>query len=223
MEIEEKNIDIKEMNIFQKMSAITDEITRVAKNLSVGVGQSQYKAVGEADVLSAVKPVEIKYGVYSYPVNRNIVETSILTTKTEYNEKVTEKNQLFMRLETIYRFVNMDKPTEFIDITTYGDGVDSQDKAPGKAMTYSDKYALLKAYKIETGDDPDQNASEPLKKVEPTAPKLATPKQIEILSKQYTGENLEKLLKLNNISKLEEISMQKASELIGKLVKAGNK
>ena len=26
-------------------------------------------------------------------------------------------------------------------------------------MTYSDKYALLKAYKIETGDDPDQNAS----------------------------------------------------------------
>lgn len=223
MEIEEKSPEIKEMNIFQKMSAITDEITRVAKNLSVGVGQSQYKAVGEADVLSAVKPVEIKYGVYSYPVNRNIVETSILTTKTEYNEKVTEKNQLFMRLETIYRFVNMDKPTEYIDITTYGDGVDSQDKAPGKAMTYSDKYALLKAYKIETGDDPDQKASEPLTKVEPTAPKLATPKQIEILSKQYTGENLEKLLKLNNISKLEEISMQKASELIGKLAKAGNK
>lgn len=223
MEIEEKSPEIKEMNIFQKMSAITDEITRVAKNLSVGVGQSQYKAVGEADVLSAVKPVEIKYGVYSYPVNRNIVETSILTTKTEYNEKVTEKNQLFMRLETIYRFVNMDKPTEYIDITTYGDGVDSQDKAPGKAMTYSDKYALLKAYKIETGDDPDQKASEPLTKVEPTAPKLATPKQIEILSKSYTGENLEKLLKLNNISKLEEISMQKASELIGKLAKAGNK
>lgn len=223
MEIEEKNIDIKEMNIFQKMSAITDEITRVAKNLSVGVGKSQYKAVGEADVLSAVKPVEIKYGVYSYPVNRNIVETNILTTKTEYNGEVTEKNQLFMRLETIYRFVNMDKPTEYIDITTYGDGVDSQDKAPGKAMTYSDKYALLKAYKIETGDDPDQKASEPLTKVEPTAPKLATPKQIEILSKSYTGENLEKLLKLNNISKLEEISMQKASELIGKLAKAGNK
>ena len=49
-----------------------------------------------------------------------------------------------------------------MEITTYGDGVDSQDKAPGKAMTYSDKYALLKAYKIQTGDDPDQNASEPM-------------------------------------------------------------
>ena len=29
-------------------------------------------------------------------------------------------------------------------------------------MTYADKYALLKAYKIITGDDPDQNASEDL-------------------------------------------------------------
>ena len=26
-------------------------------------------------------------------------------------------------------------------------------------MTYADKYALMKAYKISTGDDPDQNAS----------------------------------------------------------------
>ena len=60
------------------------------------------------------------------------------------------------------RFVNVDKPEEYIDITTYGDGVDSQDKAPGKAMTYGDKYALLKAYKIITGDDPDQTASAPL-------------------------------------------------------------
>ena len=58
--------------------------------------------------------------------------------------------------------MNIEKPEEYIEITTYGDGVDTQDKAPGKAMTYSDKYALLKAYKIQTGDDPDQNMSEPL-------------------------------------------------------------
>ena len=33
-------------------------------------------------------------------------------------------------------------------------------------MTYADKYALLKAYKIVTGDDPDQNGSEDLKGTE---------------------------------------------------------
>ena len=58
------------MNIYQKMSAITDEINKVAKNLKVGVGQSSYKAVGESDVLEAVKPIEIKHGVYSYQIGR---------------------------------------------------------------------------------------------------------------------------------------------------------
>ena len=44
-------------------------------------------------------------------------------------------------------------------MVSYADGIDSGDKATGKAMTYSDKYSLLKAYKIATGDDPDKDAS----------------------------------------------------------------
>lgn len=152
-------------NIFQRMSAITSEISTVAKNLSVDAGKSSYKAVGEADVLAAVKPIEAKHGVYSYPVKREIVESGEMVSTTKYGER----KQLFMRVATVYRFVNTDKPREYIDITTYGDGVDTQDKAPGKAMTYGDKYALLKAYKIQTGDDPDQNASADLSGVKSTA------------------------------------------------------
>lgn len=150
-----------EKNIFQRMAAITEELTSVAKNLSVGEGRSSYKAVGEADVLKAVKPLEFKHGVYSYPSSRKIVSERILESEKEYKGQVTKSTRFQMRVETIYRFVNTDKPDEFIEITTYGDGVDSQDKAPGKAMTYADKYALLKAYKIITGEDPDQYASQP--------------------------------------------------------------
>lgn len=47
----------------------------------------------------------------------------------------------------------------------------------------------------------------------------ATPKQLEILKKVYTGDNLVGLLKANNISKIEDLSLEKASELIGKLKK----
>ena len=144
------------MNIYQKMLAATAEINTVAKNLQVDTGKGKgYKAVGEADVLAAVKPIEIKHGIYSYPLSRNIVDSGEIVNQTQYGER----KSLFLRVETIYRFVNTDEPTEFIDITAYGDGVDSQDKAPGKAMTYADKYALLKAYKIQTGDDPDADAS----------------------------------------------------------------
>ena len=60
------------LNIFQRMLKATTEIDRVAKNLKVDISSRQsYKAVAEADVLEAVKPIEEKYGIYSYPYARN--------------------------------------------------------------------------------------------------------------------------------------------------------
>ena len=159
MENEGKNIeekDIKQMNIFEKMSNITNEISNVNKNLTVGQGKSSYKAVGEADVLKAVKELEFKYRVYSYPRDREVIESTMYTTTNEYGEK----NNIFSRIKTFYRFVNIDRPEEFIETITFAEGIDTQDKGSGKAMTYSDKYALMKSYKIITGEDPDQHPSE---------------------------------------------------------------
>ena len=143
-------------NIYQKLLAISTEIETVAKNLNVQVTKTaKYKAVGEADVLKAVKPLEAKYGVYSYPIEREIIESG--TLESEYQGVI--KKQLFERIRVVYRFINVDNPAEFVDITSYGDGIDSGDKSVGKAMTYSDKYSLMKGYKIVTGEDPDQEAS----------------------------------------------------------------
>ena len=150
-----------ELNIFQRMSAITAELRTVAKNLNVETSKGNgYKAVGEVDVLNAVKPLEEKYGVYSYPCSREIIESAMLESESTYNGKTTKKTTFFERIKTVYRFVNIDNPKDFIETVTFAEGIDSQDKGSGKAMTYSDKYALLKSYKISTGDDPDQNASE---------------------------------------------------------------
>lgn len=177
-------------NIYKKMSAITAELTAVAKNLNVGIGKAAYKAVGEADVLAAVKPLEEKHGVYSYPYSRKIVEADLVTTTSEYQGKVTEKTNRYLRIETVYRFVNIDNPEEYIDITTYGDGIDPQDKAVGKAMTYSDKYALLKAYKIITGEDPDQFKSE-----EGKTEKKLTFREKVIITAREKGIDLKELAK----------------------------
>lgn len=149
-------MEVKEMNIFEKLSNITNEISNVNKNLTVGQGKSAYKAVGEADVLKVVKELEFKYRVYSYPIDREVLDSTMYTTTNEYGEK----NNIFSRIKTVYRFVNIDKPEEYIETITFAEGIDAQDKGAGKAMTYSDKYALMKSYKIITGEDPDQNPSE---------------------------------------------------------------
>ena len=207
------------MNIYEKLSAITNEISAVAKNLNVGYGKSQYKAVGEADVLAAVKPTETKYKVYSYPVSRRVIESNVLTS---LDKDGNEKRQLFMRLEVVYRFVNMENPEEYIDITTYGDGVDPGDKAPGKAMTYADKYALLKAYKIITGDDPDQKASETLKAVErkeTVSNQLITDVQALALESVLTAGNVNipKLLEMYKVKTLRDLTQRQHAEIIARL------
>ena len=121
------------MNLYEKMLSITDELPTVNKNLIVGEGKSRYKAVGEADVLKAVKVLEKKYGIYSYPSKRNLIESQIINTEKEYKNEVTRSTKQFMRIETIYKFVNIENPEEFIEVTTYGDGIDTQDKAPRKS------------------------------------------------------------------------------------------
>lgn len=153
-------IDIKSMNIFQRVAAITDELGVVAKNLNVSAGKGSYKAVSERDIIDAVKPLETKYRVYSFPSDRAIIDDEILEGEKSYQGNTTKTTTFFTRIKTEYTFLNIDKPEERFTTIVFSEGIDPGDKGSGKAMTYADKYALMKAYKISTGDDPDQNASE---------------------------------------------------------------
>lgn len=148
---------MEKLNLYQKLLKISDEIGVVPKNLTIALGSGKYKAVGEIDVLNAVKPIEVKYGVLSFPIDHTVIESKEL-------EKKDNRVDQFIRVKVTYRFINVDNPSEFIDTTALGDGVDGGDKASGKAQTYADKYALLKAYKIATGEDPDQEASKEYEK-----------------------------------------------------------
>ena len=155
-------MEAKEMNIYQKMAAITAELKAVEKDLTVQTTKSSsYKAVSERGILDAVKPLEDKYGVYSFPVSREVLESHLIQNESVYednkgNKTTTPKTSYMTRIKTVYRFVNIDKPTEYIDTITFAEGIDSQDKGSGKAMTYADKYALMKSYKISTGEDVDE-------------------------------------------------------------------
>ena len=194
------------INLFEKMSAITNELGIVAKKLNVDLGKGKaYKAVQEKDVLDAIKPLEEKYRVYSYPKERRIIDNSILEKETNYGIV----KSLYMRIETTYEFVNVDNPEEKITMISYGDGIDTGDKAPGKAMTYSDKYSLLKAYKVATGDDPDKDAS-PSNGYGTEA--KVTKEQIEKL--KTLVEDIPAMLNYYKIDKIENMSSNLAEQVI---------
>ena len=184
------------MNIYQKIHAITHELNGIAKTMTVKLPNGSYKAVSEGDVLNAVKPLLDKYLVLIVPVKR---ETVYGDPYLKY--KNDEKIVFYSRIKTTYSIINVEKPEETITTECYGDGVDPMDKSIGKAITYCDKYNILKLFMLITGEDADQTGSVSLteepnangtKKYVPTEPETpASDKQLRYI------EGLRKSRKFN--------------------------
>nr|DAF23212.1 MAG TPA: ERF superfamily protein [Caudoviricetes sp.] len=146
----------KKMNIYQKIQAVSNDIKNIEKNMTVGKGAYAYKAVQDIDVTLEAKRAETKYGLVSIPVRQELVRSDIVKTmKDNGSEGVQYVDIVKMTL----RIVNLEDPTEFVEVESFGRGLDPGDKGFGKASTYARKYAILNAYKIATGEDPDADKS----------------------------------------------------------------
>ena len=156
-------------NIFQNIQSVANEIKNIEKKLVVGEGKNAYNAVGDQDVTLAVKEAESKHGIVSVPFKQELVKSEILRVANKGIETI--KYVDIVKMTT--RIYNIDNPSEYIDIETFGRGLDSGDKGFGKASTYARKYALLNAYKIATGEDPDAEKSKEEKSETPLSEKRA--------------------------------------------------
>lgn len=114
------------------------------------------------------------------------------------------------------RFDLFDIETGFFESTIItGEGMDKGDKAGYKAYTGALKYFLADTFMVATGDDPEKDS--PDQQMNQRGVRKASEKQLAILRQHYQGGNLMHLLEVNNIGRLEDIPMAKASELISKL------
>ena len=126
-------------NIYQRILAIMAEVEYVQKeNKKVN---NQYSYVAHDAVACKLHPQLVKHGVVFVP--------DFIETKQDGNRTEVVMNA---------KFINADNPQDFIEFKSFGYGIDTGDKGPGKAMSYAAKYALLKMFLLETGDDPEQDA-----------------------------------------------------------------
>jgi ERF superfamily len=122
-------------NIAQRINAAMADVDYVQKEKKQGMN---YSIVSHDAVTAKVRPILQTHGVVYYPHNMNVTQDG-------------NRTAAFFNV----RFENIDDRADFIDVATFGYGVDPQDKGPGKAISYGVKYALLKVMGMETGDDPD--------------------------------------------------------------------
>lgn len=143
-------------NLYEKIQLVSNEIKNIEKNMTVGKGNYAYKAVQDIDVTLEVKQAEAKYRLVSIPIRQELVKSEIVrVVKDGGGEAIQYMDIVKMTL----RIVNLDNTAEFVDVESFGRGLDPGDKGFGKASTYARKYALLNAYKIATGEDPDDTKS----------------------------------------------------------------
>jgi hypothetical protein len=154
----------KKLNLYQKIQAVSIEINNISKNMQVGNANYGYKAVSELDVVLAVKKAEKKFGLVSIPLKQELVKSEVIKVlKEKGGESINYVDIVKMTL----RIIDLDNTDSFIDIESFGRGLDSGDKGFGKASTYARKYALLNAYKIATGEDPENDKSKAQMSAEP--------------------------------------------------------
>lgn len=130
------------MNIYEKISAIMQDVQYLTKDDQVKFGTTSYKALSEEKVTGIMRAELIKHKLVIYPIQQSASRIGQIT-----------------HVDVMYRLVNVENPEEYIDIASCGDGADSQDKGSGKAMTYAFKYMWLRAFALPTGEDPDKISS----------------------------------------------------------------
>lgn len=139
------------MNIFQKISEVMKAIEYLTKDDKVEFGTTKYKAISEEKVTTAVRKELVKQGIVIIPIMQESTVTELIRTEKSVNQRAD--------VHTRYRIQNIDDVNDFIEVESNGSGVDTQDKAVGKAMTYAYKYMLLRTFAIPTGEDPDKISS----------------------------------------------------------------
>lgn len=161
-----------QVSLYRKIQNVAMDIINLQKDMEVGTGSYAYKAVSDNQVTIAVKRAEKEHGLVSIPLRQELVSSETLT-------KVDSKGkESFLFVDNVKMWVKIaDLETgESIEVESFGKGVDSGDKGFGKASTYARKYALLNAYKIATGEDPDANKSQ-----QEQAPKTVSEKRKAVI------------------------------------------
>lgn len=192
-------------NLWQKLLAVRKRVPYLQKQ-QVG---HQYNFVGSSTVLAALRDELDKQGLLLFPhvLDKELSVVSV-TNKDKYgNDKV--KSTYFTELRMEFEWVDADTG-ESKKVPFYSQGIDYDgEKGVGKALTYAEKYFLLKQFNIPTDQlDPDsfQQMTGDLK------PNYITNEQVTELSKivmeisalrQSTADTVIQTLGVNTLEKIE--------------------
>jgi len=179
------------MNIYQRINEVRKAVAYLRKEKEV-TGAGTYKVITHDQVTAAVREHLIEQGILVVP---RLMKSHVADTGT-----VTKNSVPIIRYEAWYDvdFVNCDEPGDKVTVPIEAHALDQGDKAPGKAISYATKYAMLKLLSIETGEDEEGRPDAKGVKQVASAPPLDKP--ITPTSGAKDGLNADQILKVELVA-----------------------
>jgi hypothetical protein len=138
------------MKVYSAINAVQAELSKIGISKDRKNEQQNYKFRGIDDIYQAIAPLLAKNGLCILPrvLTREVVE--------RVNARGTPLFYVTVAVE--FDFVSAEDGSKHV-VTTYGEAMDSADKATNKAMSAAYKYAALQAFAIPTEGDNDADAT----------------------------------------------------------------
>lgn len=173
------------MNIYQRINAVRKAIKYVQKDKDVSTGKGgSYRAVTHDMVTAMVRPHMVEHGVVCFPA---LVSSAVSVAPP--NADGTPAKQIRYEATYDFHFVNEADPNDKIVLRIEAHAMDNADKAPGKAISYAKKYAVLKLFEIETGEDDESRTEQggmDEKRLTDFCTLIADSENMESLQKNFT-------------------------------------
>lgn len=196
------------MNIYEKLLEVSKEVSYLQKENK----GNQYSYVSSSQTLAAVKTKMDELGLLLIP---SITDKTV-REKEEFKNERQKTITYFTELDMTMTWVNVEKPEEKLLVPWYTQGVDiAGEKGVGKALTYGEKYFLLKFFHIATDkDDPD--AFQKKHEETPPAPKKYSPVFGEIMNAMSSAKSLDELNKAGELIRIHatELRYSERSDLV---------
>lgn len=157
------------LNLYQKIIEVKKVVKLFTKDAETS-GKGAYTYTSGSQILSAIKEKMESIGLLFLPV---ATEHRGWTTYNYQNSYGQDKTDFVVDGKLIYEWINANKPEERqrVEFEYYGQQNDIS-KAFGSALTYSERYLLLKSLGVPTDDeDPDKTNEQKPKQVSKTKDK----------------------------------------------------
>ncbi|AXZ23727.1 ERF family protein [Staphylococcus warneri] len=131
-----------QLNLYQKIADVKANIDGFTKDTK----GYNYSYVSGSQVLHRIR-------------NKMIEHNLLLVPYTEHEEVTETKNakgkpEHIVKLKLTYKWINADKPQEILEVPFFAIGQqDDVSKAHGTALTYAERYFLMKFFNIPTDED----------------------------------------------------------------------